>query len=99
MHALSEPISHPMATEIHSDAEAHMSRLISYDDSGVVLSRSPAQTDIGSHLWIELAVNGAPFRALGRVVRCTAEELHVNFKHLWPQDKTRWISFVGAASA
>ena len=99
MHAFSEPISQPMATEIHSDAEAHMSRLLSYDSAGVVLSRSPAKTEIGRHLWVELAVNGAPFRALGRVVRCTGEELHVHFKHLWPQDKTRWTSFVGMASA
>ncbi len=96
MHALFDTVVTPMATEIHSDKEAHLSRLISCDDAGVVLSRSPADTGVGRYLWLELAIDDSPFRALGRVVRCTSEELHVTFKHLWPNDRTRWNSFIGA---
>ena len=99
MQAMYDQIACPMATEIHSDDEAHMSRLLFCDGKGVVLSRSPADTDVGRFLWLELAIDGAPFRALGKVVRCTSEELHVNFKHLWPHDRTRWTNYVGVAHA
>ena len=99
MHAFNRTVATTMATEIHSADEAHMSELLSCDGAGVVLSRSPAATNVGRYLWLELAIDNTPFRALGRVVRCTTDELHVHFKHLWPQDRSRWTHFVGAANA
>ena len=75
-------------TEIHSEDEAHLSRVLHFDEDGMVLTRSPARTRVGRHVWLEFAIEGAGrIRVLGEVVGRGPDSTRVRFKHMWPRDR------------
>jgi len=90
-------------TEIHSGDEAHLSRVLEVTPEGMVVSRSPALTNLGRHVWLEL---GLPADAGGGLVRILAEVVgrgpqitRFRFKHVWPRDRATCRRLVSEAKA
>ena len=91
-----------IVTEIHSDCEAYVSRVVDVNETGVVLERSPARTPVGRHVWLELALPSAPdrqIRILAEICGRGPEVTRHAFKHVWPADRDLWCGFVTHALA
>lgn len=89
-----------LITEIHTDTEAHLTRVVEATPDGLVLRRSPARTPSGRHVWLEFALPPAGrIRVLAELVGRGPETTRYVFKHFWPADRARYMAFIGQAIA
>ena len=89
-------------TEIHSRDEAHLTRALDIDETGMVLQRSPSRTPVGQHVWLEFVLPQNPHKAirvLAKIVGRSADTTRLTFKHVWPADRQTWFGFVNHALA
>ena len=83
-----------VVTELHSSNTAHVTQALELNAERLVLRRSPAETAVGRHVWLELSPDGEPMRILARVAGRTLAETTFAIKHMWPKDRaryTRWL--------
>jgi hypothetical protein len=95
----SQRVHELVVAELHTGNVAHLTHAVEIGPGEMVLMRTPADTAVGKHVWLEFTIDVEPIKVLARVVGRTLETTRYRFKHMWPADKERFTSYLCSAAA
>ncbi len=88
-----------LVAELHTGDMAHLTHAVDMGLEELVLMRTPADTAVGKHVWLEFTIDLTPMRVLARVAGRTLETTRYHFKHMWPADRARYSDYLCTAVA
>ena len=88
-----------LVAELHTGDIAHLTHAVDMGPHEMVLLRTPADTAVGKHVWLEFTVNGRAIKVLARVVGRTLETTRYRFKHMWPKDWELYSTYLRTAAS
>ncbi len=83
-------------TELHGRDVAFLTHAIELGTRELVLRRTPADTAVGRHAWLEVVLPDGPIKVLARVVRRSLNATTFSVRHMWPSHNERYQAFVGS---